>query len=192
MMEESVDLGEITPEELAEARRYAVEITWDARDRIFVVTVPDLPGVMTHGATREEAATMGDEVIATFIAAQRYDRLPVPSPVTAREVTVTAPPSYGAGGVHKIRRRLGFSQAAFAALLGVSPKTVAAWEQGTRKPDGASRRLLAIAETHPQTLLASASPKAGRPLHQGRGAKRTSAEMKATAPAGESGLSMES
>jgi hypothetical protein len=41
-------------------------------------------------------------------------------------------------------------QDVFAAALGVSPSTVRAWEQGDRIPEGASRRLLQIAEEHPE------------------------------------------
>jgi len=45
------------------------------------------------------------------------------------------------------------SQAVFATTLNVSLATVRAWEQGTRTPEGPSRRLLEIAERHPQILL---------------------------------------
>ncbi len=44
------------------------------------------------------------------------------------------------------------SQPAFAALLGVSVRTLQDWEQGRRKPSGAARTLLKIAECHPEVL----------------------------------------
>ncbi|MGH8508161.1 MAG: helix-turn-helix domain-containing protein [Gammaproteobacteria bacterium] len=53
-----------------------------------------------------------------------------------------------------LRARLasGLSQPAFAALLGVSVRTLQDWEQGRRKPSGAAKTLLKIAEFHPEIL----------------------------------------
>ncbi|CAA9567620.1 MAG: hypothetical protein AVDCRST_MAG88-2035 [uncultured Thermomicrobiales bacterium] len=53
-----------------------------------------------------------------------------------------------------MRARLGVSQPFFAAALNVSPGTVKAWERGARTPDGPTRRLLEIAEEHPEAFLA--------------------------------------
>lgn len=44
------------------------------------------------------------------------------------------------------------SQAQFAGLLGVSLRTLQEWEQGRRKPSGAAKTLLRVAETHPEVL----------------------------------------
>ncbi len=52
-----------------------------------------------------------------------------------------------------IRLRLGLSQSAFAALLGVSVRTLQDWEQGRRKPRGPALALLRIAERHPEALV---------------------------------------
>ncbi len=52
-----------------------------------------------------------------------------------------------------IRERTGLSQAKFAALLGVSVRTLQEWEQGRRSPSGAARTLLAIAAKNPRALL---------------------------------------
>ncbi|HWS11541.1 MAG TPA: helix-turn-helix domain-containing protein [Rhodocyclaceae bacterium] len=46
----------------------------------------------------------------------------------------------------------GLSQAAFAALLGVSVRTLQDWEQGRREPSGAARTLIRVAERHPEVL----------------------------------------
>ena len=51
-------------------------------------------------------------------------------------------PAYDGGLVKKTRAVLGASQAIFAQLLGVSPKTVRAWEQGVNVPHEASCRLM--------------------------------------------------
>lgn len=44
------------------------------------------------------------------------------------------------------------SQAQFAALLGISVRTLQEWEQGRCSPTGAARTLLRVAETHPEVL----------------------------------------
>lgn len=52
------------------------------------------------------------------------------------------------------RARAGLSQSAFAALLGVSPRTLQDWEQGRRQPTGAAQTLLRVAVAHPEALRA--------------------------------------
>jgi putative transcriptional regulator len=54
--------------------------------------------------------------------------------------------------VKQIRERYALSQSEFAALLGVSIKTLQNWEQGRRAPHGAARVLLQVAAKHPQAL----------------------------------------
>jgi len=50
------------------------------------------------------------------------------------------------------RMKSGMSQARFAALLGVSVRTLQEWEQGRRQPSGAAKTLIAIAEMRPEVL----------------------------------------
>lgn len=54
--------------------------------------------------------------------------------------------------VRTIRKKTGLSQSRFAALLGVSLRTLQDWEQGRRAPSGAARTLLAIADRNPAVL----------------------------------------
>ncbi|PKO64342.1 MAG: transcriptional regulator [Betaproteobacteria bacterium HGW-Betaproteobacteria-16] len=68
-----------------------------------------------------------------------------------------------AGQVHVVsspvieaRQKTGLSQSHFAALMGVSVRTLQGWEQGRKQPSGAARTLLAIASTNPKALLAVA------------------------------------
>ncbi len=56
------------------------------------------------------------------------------------------------------RQATGLSQGQFAALLGVSVRTLQGWEQGRKQPSGAARTLLAIARTNPQAVLAVSAP----------------------------------
>lgn len=51
------------------------------------------------------------------------------------------------------RQRVGLSQAEFAALLGVSKRTLQDWEQGRREPSGAARSLIEVAMKRPDVLV---------------------------------------
>ncbi len=45
-----------------------------------------------------------------------------------------------------IRKQLKLSQAALACIFNISPSTVQKWEQGHKRPTGASKKLLDIVE----------------------------------------------
>jgi putative transcriptional regulator len=60
--------------------------------------------------------------------------------------------------VAKLRVQSRLSQAQFAALLGVSARTLQEWEQGRRSPSGAAKTLLRVAEKHPEVLQELAEP----------------------------------
>jgi putative transcriptional regulator len=55
--------------------------------------------------------------------------------------------------IAQIRQQLNCSQAIFAMMLNISPKTVQAWEQGLRTPSDAALKLLSIAKKRPEILL---------------------------------------
>ena len=59
---------------------YSMLIQWDADDHIYVVTVPELPGCMTHWKTYEDAVRQGQDAIATWIEGSQERRLPIPPP----------------------------------------------------------------------------------------------------------------
>jgi putative transcriptional regulator len=55
--------------------------------------------------------------------------------------------------VGEISAAYGVSQAKFAALLGISVRTLQNWEQGRRHPHGPARVLLRVAARHPGAIL---------------------------------------
>jgi putative transcriptional regulator len=55
------------------------------------------------------------------------------------------------------REKFGLSQSRFAALLGISVRTLHHWEQGSRTPSGAAQVLLRVAAQHPEVLLEAAA-----------------------------------
>jgi putative transcriptional regulator len=74
--------------------------------------------------------------------------------ITACKTKLTVKPvsSFNNEDIKQIRKRTGLSQVMFASSLGVSPKTVEAWENGRNKPEGTSRRLLEIVRDDPGFL----------------------------------------
>lgn len=81
-------------------------------------------------------------------------------PVTAREVELERPATPSPEDIRQIRDKLAVSQSVFSELLNVSLSTVRAWEQGQRKPDGPSLRLLELADRNPAAILEVAKVRA--------------------------------
>lgn len=73
---------------------------------------------------------------------------------TARvtKCTVNPAPDYDATQIKELRQSLGMTQLTFAEVVGVSQKTVEAWEAGTNKPIGAARRFLSVLQADPSML----------------------------------------
>ncbi len=67
-----------------------------------------------------------------------------PSNVRVRRVKIEPIRQYTAQEIKDIRSKANLSQSAFANFMGVSKKTVEAWEAGTNIPQGSSQRLLEI------------------------------------------------
>jgi putative transcriptional regulator len=55
--------------------------------------------------------------------------------------------------IKSIRDGFGLTQEQFAALLGISVRTLRNWEQGRRVPEGAARVLLQVAARYPEAVL---------------------------------------
>ena len=63
--------------------------------------------------------------------------------VSIRELPV---PEYSASDITRVRKQLALSQRGLAAALGVSPRTVEAWETGRNVPSGSARHLIYLFE----------------------------------------------
>lgn len=55
--------------------------------------------------------------------------------------------------VANLRKRLGLSQDKFAAIFGISAKTVRNWEQGIRHPEGPARVLLQVIDVETEAVM---------------------------------------
>jgi putative transcriptional regulator len=62
--------------------------------------------------------------------------------------------SYTPAQIKRLRRRYKASQSVFAAYLNTSPSTVQKWEQGQKKPNGPSLKLLNIVDAKGLEVLA--------------------------------------
>ena len=59
---------------------YEMIVWWNEDDAAYVVDVPELPGCMAHGKTRQEAIKNGEDAIAFWIKTAKQDGLEIPQP----------------------------------------------------------------------------------------------------------------
>jgi predicted RNase H-like HicB family nuclease len=60
--------------------RYEIVLYWSDEDRIFIAEVPDLPGCMAHGRSREKALANVQDAIRLWIEVARDTGRRVPEP----------------------------------------------------------------------------------------------------------------
>lgn len=61
-------------------KAYELIIDWSDDDQCYVVKVPDLPGCMAHGKTRQQAVKMAEEAVELWIETAKEDGVSVPKP----------------------------------------------------------------------------------------------------------------
>ena len=87
-----------------------------------------------------------NSILTGLNQALEYEKGLLPS-VKRRQVTISPLPQYRAEKIKSIRNTLNLSQMIFAEAIGVSIKTVEAWESGRNKPQGPALRMLQVLET---------------------------------------------
>ncbi|MBF1023187.1 MAG: helix-turn-helix domain-containing protein [Lachnospiraceae bacterium] len=93
---------------------------------------------MSHNSAYESIMAGLNEVLADV----KSDK-----PLLKRHKVAVEPVKvFEADEIKKIRNSTGMSQKIFASYIGVSDKTVEAWEAGTNHPSGAASRLLSMIE----------------------------------------------
>ncbi len=65
-------------------------------------------------------------------------------------LSITPLEEFSASEIKEIRKSTGLTQVLFANYLGVSLKTVEAWESGRNKPNGSACRMLSITKSNPK------------------------------------------
>lgn len=96
---------------------------------------------------------MNDELFAELLESVREGGAILRGEKEASRTFVVETPD-----VKRIRERYELSQTEFAALLGISIKTLQNWEQGRRSPHGAARVLLQVAAKHPEAMWDVVAP----------------------------------
>ena len=91
---------------------------------------------------------MKDELFKELVASVREGGAILRGEAEASREFVVEEPDVAA-----IRDEYGLSQAKFAALLGISVRTLQNWEQGRRQPQGPAKVLLRVASRHPEAVL---------------------------------------
>lgn len=69
-------------------------IEWEPNDRIYVVTIPELPGCSAHGETLDEAVRQGRDAYQGWIDAHREWGRPIPAP-KHYDLNGSNPPGWG-------------------------------------------------------------------------------------------------
>jgi len=64
--------------------------------------------------------------------------------VNVKQISISPLPHLKGKEVKSIRNKLNLSQRSFAMLMGVSIKTVEAWESGRNEPNGTAQRMLSL------------------------------------------------
>ncbi|MDE6003834.1 MAG: helix-turn-helix domain-containing protein [Oscillospiraceae bacterium] len=66
------------------------------------------------------------------------------------KISIAPLPDINSNQIKDIRKSLDMTQAMFATVMGVSVKTVEAWESGVNTPSGVARRMLSLLQLDPQ------------------------------------------
>lgn len=156
-MKRNINKESSKEEIIAYSRLYVRQVWWDDEDNCYIGSLPELCGNCCHGDDPREVYAQLDDIAMGYAEDKALGRGYYKVPEPGNLVMIQRSP-YKDGGdvasdIAKLRHRIGLTQKAFAAILGVSGQTVNNWEKGRKKPDGASARLLQIAEKHPEAVL---------------------------------------
>ena len=90
---------------------------------------------------------MNDELFTELVASVREGGAILRGAKTASRTFIM-----NGANIKQLRAEYALSQNEFAALMGISVKTLRNWEQGRRMPEGAAKVLLQVAAKHPEAV----------------------------------------
>ena len=64
---------------------YTYRIEWSEEDELFVVSVEELSGCMTHGKTQAEALKMGHEAVEGYLESLFHNNEEIPKPLSLQK-----------------------------------------------------------------------------------------------------------
>ena len=96
----------------------------------------------------KDTVTVFEEIKAGLEQAIEYEK----GNLKARTTVLSIEPltHFTAEDIKRIRKSTGLTQQMFAGFMGVSIKTVEAWESGRNKPEGPACRILSLIKRDPQ------------------------------------------
>ncbi|OOP55917.1 MAG: hypothetical protein AYP45_11560 [Candidatus Brocadia carolinensis] len=60
--------------------KYEMIIYWDKTDNVYVVDVPELPGCIAHGKSKQEALENAEKAVAVWLNTAKEDGIQIPEP----------------------------------------------------------------------------------------------------------------
>jgi len=90
--------------------------------------------------------TVGEGLISALQQAVDYEKGKKVNGIKSTKISIAPLPHYKANKIKQIRNKVRLSQSTFAHVLGVSKKTVEAWESGKNEPQGPAQRMLMLLE----------------------------------------------
>jgi len=84
-----------------------------------------------------------------LLEAIAYERGELTDGVRVHQVTISEVGAFTPEEIKTIRRNANMTQSIFAACMGVTKKSIEAWEGGRSVPDGAARRTLGLVQKNP-------------------------------------------
>ena len=101
---------------------------------------------------KEEHTELGLESIEAYKEIIELEKGRKASRLSKDTVSILSVEKFQPENIKSIRQKFEMSHSVFAKLLGVSSKTVEAWESGFRQPTGAYARLLQIITHDPKIV----------------------------------------
>jgi putative transcriptional regulator len=97
-------------------------------------------------------STPGKNLITALQQAVDHEKGKSSKGIKRTKITVAPLPHYKGNNIKLIRNKLGLTQSTFAFIMGVSIKTVEAWESGRNEPQGPAQRMLYLMENDSKIL----------------------------------------
>jgi predicted RNase H-like HicB family nuclease len=60
--------------------RYSLIIKWSEEDQAFIASCPELPGLLAHGDTHEEAAREAEDAMTGIVCSMKDHEMDLPEP----------------------------------------------------------------------------------------------------------------
>lgn len=104
-------------------------------------------------------SSLYNDIAAGLREAIAYEHGELEAQTTRLVKSFPAPPEWTPDKVKELRLQIPLTQSAFASLMGVSVKTVEAWENGRNRPNGSASRLMQLLAKEDDSKDASRSSK---------------------------------